>query len=89
MRQLHIRYARNLWIYEDMFGCITPDDGSVDPVQKVLSLVPDASWDTNDENLKPRIPDGKFIEETYNPRYITTSLDTNEVEINDQNEEDQ
>jgi len=41
MSQLHVRYARNLWIYEDMFGCITASGG--DPEYKVMNLIPDSN----------------------------------------------
>lgn len=41
MRQLHVRYARNLWIYEDMFGCITAS-GEEEPKYKVMNLIPDS-----------------------------------------------
>jgi len=69
-----------------MFGCIS-EEGK-EPKYKVINLVVDQTSSDNDDILKPLIPDGKFVEETYNPQYLTTTYPNNVTLIQNKAEED-
>jgi len=68
-----------------MFGCIT-DTGVDVPVYKKISLDTDHSFSGKTE-YKPLVPDGKFIQETYDPEFITTSLESSTKALNNIEEE--
>jgi len=68
-----------------MFGCIT-DAGEDVPVYKIIGLKIDETFSGKKE-YKPLVPDGEFIKETYNPEFITTSLESSTKEVNSIEEE--
>jgi len=69
-----------------MFGCISAPGAP--PVYKVIKLVVDENSSISDDTLKPLIPHGTFVDESYNPQFLTTSFPNNIDKINNKTEED-
>lgn len=69
-----------------MFGCISEEGKS--PEYKVINLVVDENSSQNDDTLKPLIPDGTFVVETYNPQFLTSNYGNNSQLIENKEQED-